>query len=148
MQYPFICAHAYTPLFQHGQFGEGGFDVFLGVGVVFQLAGEVSVVGRHVAQAVAAEVEEDALGLAGFAAADGFVYCAADGVRGFGGGNGALGFGEQLRGLETFVLMEGGGFDNAQIGAQADHGGHAVIAKSAGVDARWHETVAKGEHLD
>ena len=41
-------------LFQHRQFGQGRFDVFLGIGVVFQLAAKVFVVRRHIAQAVAA----------------------------------------------------------------------------------------------
>jgi hypothetical protein len=135
-------------LIQHRQFGQGRFYVFLRIGVVFQLAAEVFVVGGHIAQAVAAEIKDDALGLAGFAAFDGFDYRAADGMRSFRGGNNAFGLGEQLGRLETFVLMVCRGFDNAQRRAEADHWGHAVVAQSAGMDARRHETMSQGEHLD
>ena len=97
---------------------------------------------------MAAEVEEDALLLARLAAADGLDDRAADGVRGFGGGDSAFGGGEQLGRLEALDLMEGRRLDQAQLRAQADHRGHAVVAQPAGVDARRHEAVAQREHLD
>ena len=110
-----------------------------GIGVVFQLAAEVFVVGGHVAQPVAAEAEENALFLAGFLAFQGFDNRAADGVRCFRGGYRAFGFGEQLGRLEAFVLMICRRFDQSELGAEADHGRHAVIAQSAGVNSRRHE---------
>ena len=72
----------------------------------------------------------------------------ADGVRGFRGGDDALGGGEQPGRLEALDLVEGRRLDDAQRRAQADHRGHAVVAQPAGVDARRHEAVAQREHLD
>ena len=131
----------------HRQLGQGFLDLLLRVGVVLQVPGEELLVRGHVAQSVAAEAEDDALLLVRLAAAEGLADGAADGVRGFRGGNDSLGGGEQLGRLETLGLMEGRRADQPQFRPQADQGGHAVIAEAAGMDPRRHETVAEGVHL-
>ena len=81
------------------------------------MAAEETIVGGHVTQAMAAEVEDDALFRAVSRQRRASLIGAADGVRSFRRGNDAFGAGEQLGRLEAFDLMERRGLDQPKFGA-------------------------------
>src|SRR5690349_5261991 len=81
------------------QAGERHGELALVIVEVFQLAGVVVDVGQHIEMAVAAEVEEDRLALAGVAAPDWLVHGCLDGVVRFRSRQNALGAGEADAGL-------------------------------------------------
>jgi len=98
--------------------------------------------------AVAAEIEDDGLRLAGLAAADRLVDHRADRVGGFGRGDCPFGAGEGHGGLEHRVLPHRHGLRLSNLHQVADERRHAVVTQPARMDARRHEAVAQGKHLD
>ena len=85
-------------------------DVVVRKLIVRQVAGQVLVVGAHVNEPVAGEVEEDdllfAVFLAGLGLADGGSY----GVARFRRGDDAFTLGEERTGIEGFQLLDVNGF--------------------------------------
>ena len=78
----------------------------------------------------------------------GFADGPGDGVVGLGRGDDALGAGELDAGGKGVELLDGAGFDQAEVHDVRDQRGHAVVAQAAGVDAGRHEGAAQGVHLD
>src|SRR5579885_476887 len=90
---------------------QGAFDFLSRQLVVFQLAGEVGIVGGHIEVAVTAEVEQDRLLLALFLAAQRFVDGRLDGVRRFRSRDDGLAAGKSDRGAEDIQLRIGARLD-------------------------------------
>ena len=119
--------------------------LFAGVG---HGAGDVLVVGAHVHEAVAGEVEEDDLLLAGLLALVRLVDGGGDGVAGLRSGDDAFGLGEELAGGEGIQLADVRGLDETVLEQLGDDGAGAVVAQAARVDVGGTEVVAQGEHRD
>ena len=122
-------------------------DGFGRVLVIFQLAAEKFVVGRHVEMAVAGQAEEDGFFLASGLAAQGFVDGCTDGVAGLGGGDDAFGTSKLHASLESADLRHGDRLQLLFVEQLRDQGRGAVVAQTAGMDAGGHEIVPEGVHL-
>src|SRR3990170_2779362 len=119
----------------------------LGVAVVLELAAEVLVVGGHVEVAVAGEVEEDRFLLAALFARERLVDRHADGVVRLGRRQDALGARELHARLEGRKLRHRDRLDETLVIELRHKRRVTVVAQAAGVNARGHEIVPQGVHL-
>ena len=88
------------------EFGEVAGKVVGGEGVVLEVTGEEFVVGGHIYQPVARQVEENHFLFAGLFAAVGLTDGGGDGVARLRSRNDAFGTGEEDSGIETFKLID------------------------------------------
>ena len=114
--------------------------------VVLHFAGEILVVGAHVHEAVAGEVEEDGLLFAGLFALEGFGNGGGNGVAAFRGRDDTLGAGEEHAGLEGVNLFDINGFHVTVLHELGEDDTGTVVAEATGVDGGRLEGVAQGEH--
>src|SRR5664280_1424519 len=117
-------------------------DFFGRVFVVLELPRQVPLVGSHVEVAMARQVEEDDLLLAGLLGNHRLVDRRPDRVVRLGCRDQAFGSGELDPRLEAGALMDAAGLDEALVLEEADLGRHAVVAEAAGVDRLGDEVVA------
>ena len=121
-------------------------DVLVADMEILHFAGEILVVGGHVDETVAGEVEEDGLLLAGLLALERFADRGGDGVAGLGCGDDAFGPGEEDAGLEGLELFDVDRFHEAVFHQLGHDDACAVVAETARVDGRRFEGVAEGVH--
>ena len=121
-------------------------DLCVGDFVVAEVATDVTIVGGHVDEAVAAEVEEDHLLLAGFLGFERFAYGGGDGVAGFRCGDDALGAGEEHGALEGLGLRDVGATHQPVLEQLRDDDACAVVAQPAGMYIGGVEVVSEGVH--
>ena len=123
-------------------------DVVVRKLIVRQVAGQVLVVGAHVNEPVAGEVEEDdllfAVFLAGLGLADGGSY----GVARFRRGDDAFTLGEERTGIEGFQLLDVNCLHQVVFQKLRHDDTGTVVAQSARVNVGRHEVVAEGEHRE
>lgn len=131
-----------------GRGGDVAVDFLVGERIVHKVAGEIVVVGRHVDEAVAGEIEEDDFLFAGLFAFEGFAYGGGDGVAALGRRDDAFAAGEDGSGLEGFELVDVDGFHEFVFEELGDDDACAVVAETAGVDVGGPEVVAEGEHRE
>src|SRR6266545_3619798 len=104
--------------------------------VILKAAREERLVRAEVEVTVAGEVEQDGLAATGLLALHGLVHDHADGMRGLGRRDDALGPGELEGRLERGELRDGHRLDVLLVVELADERRHAVIAQAAGVQRR------------
>ena len=109
-------------------------DFLVGHVVVCQIVGEIAVVGSHVDEAVARQVEKNGLFLAFDFGFESLIDCGSNSVRRLRSGNNAFGAGEKRRSLECVELLDINSLKKSVMLELADDCAAAVIAKSAGVD--------------
>ena len=118
----------------------------VGDGVVLQVALDERLIAGHVDEAVAGEVEEDDLLLAGLLAPAGLADGGRDGVARLGGRDDALCAGKEHACLEGLELRDVDAAHQPVLNQLADNHAGAVVAQTAGVDVGWLEVMAQREH--
>ena len=109
-------------------------EFLVGDVVVLHFAGEILVVGAHVHEAVAGEVEEDGLLLARLLALEGLLDGGGDGMAGLRSGDDAFGAGEQDAGREGILLLDVHRLHEAVLHQLGEDDAGTVVAQAARVD--------------
>src|SRR3981189_957464 len=94
-----------------GKVGQGSLNSLVGIGSVFELSGEIAIIGSHVEMTVTREREVDGLRLTGALGRERLVDRDPNRMVAFGRGNDPLGAGEGNALLEGRALRDGDGFD-------------------------------------
>ncbi len=128
------------------QVGQRLLYFLLGIGIVCQLAREVSIIGSQVEVSVPAMRYQDGLGFPFLFTLQGFINSYLDVVAGLGAGNNTLGASKGYSSFEGLGLVLRPGLNQTQSMEVADDGCHAVVAQSAGVDWRRDKCMAQGVH--
>ena len=121
-------------------------DILVTHPVVDQVSVQVLVIGAHVDQAVAGQVEQDNLLFAGLLAFLGFSNGGGDGMARLGGRNDALGAGKEHSGIKGFELRNIYATHQPILEQLRDDHACTMIAQTASMDVSGLERVTQREH--